>query len=432
VRLVHDEGRHFLATSADRYDVLQLSGVDSASGTPGAAHVFSENYLYTEEAFDLYLSRLSDHGVLNMMRLEYLPPREMLRALATAVASLRRAGASRPYDHVTMIAARNRLFCALLVKKTPFRPEEVRRLADWTKASPYFEIAAAPGVRVAPENVYQAFLSLDDPGRERAFAHIYPFDMRPVADDRPFFFKYSYWSHLLPSVPAVNGSVPVMEYSFLVLLALTGLAAVAAVYLPLRHLAPSGRSDIPTRRFGLYFGGIAVGYLGIEMAFLQKFGLFLGHPNYALSVVLAALLLATGIGSWCSAYVMARLGEPRWVGYLLALVVLLEYGLAFPHLPALIVLPFALRVALVFALVMPVGICLGVYFPTGLERVKSVRPELAPWGWGLNGMFSVVAPILSVGVSTTWGINALLLSSVVTYLAVGWALPPAPPAEAAR
>ena len=58
MRLVHGEGRNFLASRPDRYDVIQLSGVDSVSGTPGAAHVFSESYLYTAEAFDLYLSRL--------------------------------------------------------------------------------------------------------------------------------------------------------------------------------------------------------------------------------------------------------------------------------------------------------------------------------------------------------------------------------------
>jgi spermidine synthase len=83
VTLVEDDGRHFLAASDRAYDVIQLSGVDSYSGTPGAAHVFSENYLYTAEAFDLYLSRLSDEGIVNMMRLEWKPPREMLRALVT-------------------------------------------------------------------------------------------------------------------------------------------------------------------------------------------------------------------------------------------------------------------------------------------------------------------------------------------------------------
>ena len=88
VELVAGEGRHHLTAIDERFDVLQLSGVDSYSGTAGAAHVFSESYLYTEEAWDLYLSRLTDDGMVCMMRLELHPPREMLRAMTTAVAAL--------------------------------------------------------------------------------------------------------------------------------------------------------------------------------------------------------------------------------------------------------------------------------------------------------------------------------------------------------
>jgi hypothetical protein len=87
VRLRHAEGRHLLSTTTSSFDVIQLSGVDSVSGTPAAAHVFSENYLYTQEAFDLLLSRLSEDGIVNMMRTEYRPPREMLRALVPCSSS---------------------------------------------------------------------------------------------------------------------------------------------------------------------------------------------------------------------------------------------------------------------------------------------------------------------------------------------------------
>ncbi len=125
VELVVAEGRHYLATTKRRFDVLQLSGVDSYAGTAAAAHIFSESYLYTREAFDLYLERLTDRGVLNVMRLEYIPPREMLRALTTAVGALRRAGVARPADHIVMLTQNDGTFTALLVKKSPFTPTEV-------------------------------------------------------------------------------------------------------------------------------------------------------------------------------------------------------------------------------------------------------------------------------------------------------------------
>ena len=70
------------------------------------------------------------------------------------------------------------------------------------------------------------------------------------------------------------------------------------------------------------------------------------------------------------------------------------------------------------------GGLLGVFVPTALERLKPEAPAFVPWAWGINGMFSVLAPLLSVAVSMTWGISALLLAAVPVYLLVGWVYPP--------
>jgi spermidine synthase len=422
VELVAGEGRHVLSTRPGPFDVIQLSGVDSVSGTPAAAHVFSENYLYSAEAFDLFLSRLAPDGVMNMMRQEYLPPREMLKALVTAVGALRRAGAARPREHVITVTARNGLFTALLVKKSPFTADEERRVAEWAAASPYFELTAAPR-REGPLNAYRAFLALDDPRREAVFAARYPFDIRPAEDDRPFFFRFSYWWHLFSRHPLVAASVPVMDYGLLLLLGTTGLAAAACVYLPLRRLAGRGLRAPQAARYAAYFAAIGLGYMALEMALIQKFGLFMGHPNYALSVVLAALLLATGLGSLFSEAIVRRLGRQRFVAYPLAAIVIAEHLLVLPRLSSLVGLSFAARVALVFGLVLPIGVCLGTFFPSGLDRLKDSARPFVPWAWGVNGIFSVVAPILSVAVSMTWGISALLLAAVPVYVLAGLLLP---------
>jgi hypothetical protein len=427
VKLVQDEGRHFPAANGGLFDVIQLSGVDTAAGTPAAAHVFSENYIDSAEAFDLYLSRLTAGGVINMMRQEYRPPREMLRALTTAVAALRRAGAGRPADHVMMVTARDGLFSALLVKRAPFADEERQRVRAWAGSSPFFEVSADPELNASRHNVYQFFLDLGDPAREAAFERLYPFDVRPAEDDRPFFFKYSYWWHLLSGDPLVRGSVPVMELSLLLLLGLVAAAAVVCIVVPLRHLGRAGARAPGAARFGVYFAAIGLGYLAIEMALLQKFGLFLGHPNYALSVVLAALLMSTGVGSLFSASLHRAAGGVRVLALALAAVVVGEQLLALPRLPGLIGLPFTARVLIVSALVAPIGVLLGTFFPTALDRLKREASPFVPWAWGLNGIFSVVAPLLSVAVSMAWGISALLLGAVPFYLVAGLALP-APPA----
>ena len=423
VRVVHAEGRHLLATEPGSFDVIQLSGVDSYSGTPGAAHVFSENYLYTAQAFDLYLSRLTPQGIVNMMRLEQTPPREMLRALTTAVAALRRAGVEQPARHVVTITDKSGQFTALLVKKTPFTESELARLDTWASVNPFLAVSASPPRNEEKANPYQAFLSLGDRRKEAAFIALYPFDISPTDDDWPFFFRHSSWGHLLDERPYVRVSIPVMEYSVILLLGLMGVAALICIYLPLRLLAREGLRAPQAARYVVYFAGLGVGYMAVEIALLQKFGLFLGHPNYALSVVLAALLLTTGAGSLWAAAIVRAAQSVRFVAYALAGVVLAEYALVFPRLADWIALPFALRASIVFVLVAPIGVCLGVFLPSALDELKEKAAPFVPWAWGINGIFSVMAPVASVAWSMTWGINALLLSALPVYLLVGWSLP---------
>jgi hypothetical protein len=195
------------------------------------------------------------------------------------------------------------------------------------------------------------------------------------------------------------------------------------VLLPLRALAAGGLRVPDAGRWALYLAGTGVGYMAVEIAFLQKFGHFLGHPNYALSVVLAVLLLASGLGSLFSAAVLRVLGQVRFVTYVLAGLILAEYALVLPRLLGWLTLPFAVRALVVAALVFPVGFCLGVFVPTALDRLKGGRAAFAPWAWGINGIFSVLAPVLAVALSITWGINALLLAAIPLYMAVGWAFP---------
>jgi spermidine synthase len=428
VRLVYDDGRHFLKGTSGRYDVIQLSGVDSYSGTPGAAYVFSESYLYTEEAFELYYSRLSADGILNVMRLEQAPPREMLRVLATAVGALRKAGVARVSEHIAMVSQKNGSFVALLVKKSPFTGPEEQRLARWTSTNRYLKLVVAPHLAPAGGISYQNFLAQSGPDAEEAYYDSLPYNVRPATDDQPFFFRFSRWSHLpfffdhspWANWPSMRHSVPVTELTLVVMLLLVGGVVLLCVWLPLRLMTKA--ATVP-RRHGFIFAGIGLGYLAVEIALLQKFGLFLGHPNYALSVVLAGLLFATGIGALYSPTLSRWFRGPRFISYAFGLVVLGEALFVFPTLNKWVVGDFGLRVMVVLALVTPLGILMGTYVPSAVDQLKATAPEFVPWAWGINGVFSVLAPILSVAFSMTYGINALLLSTVPIYVVVGWLFP---------
>lgn len=429
VHLVNEEGRRLLAATPGTFDVITLSGVDTYSGTSGAAHVFSENYLYTEEAFDLFLSRLSAQGIVSVQRNDGFPRREMLRALTTAVDALRRTGAVRPAEHILMIEVRERGFVGMLVKKTPFTEDEMVRFERWTEASQgLFHMTASPTLNSRRDNAYQIYLAAGSAATEDALIALYSFDIAPARDDRPFFFHTAFWWHLFSSDPGVAASVPVLEYTILLLTLVIGATVIVCVALPLRSLVSRGQRTPGSGRYAVFFAALGVGYLGIEIALIQKFGLYLGHPNYALPVVLATLLFATGVGALLSPVVIRTSAHVRFASYALIGVVVLEYAAIFPLLGGASTLALWLRAMIVVALVIPVGVCLGLFFPAGLERLKVEHPTFVPWAWGINGIFSVLAPILAVAVSITWGISALLISSLPVYLIAGFCLPGRAPA----
>jgi len=423
VELVLGEGRHYLATARDKFDLIQLSGVDTYAGTAAAVNVFSESYLYTGEAFDSYLAHLTDQGLLTVMRLEHKPPREMVRVLTTAIAALRRAGVAQPAAHIAVVGQNDLRFVAVLIKRTPFTPTEVERLAAWADANPYCLLAAAPGKRVGDNNFYEYFLSLADPDQEAVAIARVPFDIAPVDDDRPFFFRFSFWWHIFPSSVYVWATIPVMEYSVLVLLLLIGIVVLICVGVPLRLLRARGATLVGTRRYACYFAATGLGYMAIEIGLLQKLGLLLGHPNYAVSVVLAALLASSGIGALLASNIARLLRSVGYLGVAVAAIVAIECAMLFPHIEAWLDLPFAARVAIACAMVLPLGVGLGAFMPIAIDQIKRVDHSFAPWAWGVNGIWSVLAPIVSVAWSMTWGINVLLLCAAAVYVMAGFCLP---------
>lgn len=429
VKLSNAEGRSHLAAQEGTFDIIQLSGVDSYAGTAAAAHVFSESYLYTLDAFELYLSKLSERGVLNCARMEHSPPREMLRALVTAFVALRRMGIGRPADHVRMVRDVHKTFAALLVKRAPFTPEEDRRLAAWARPSRYLELSLAPGV-VSGNPAHSSdpaivFASLGAPPLERSFVAMYPYDIEPVTDDRPFFFCFSRWRD---ARPWGDGRVlAVMQESVLALCAGLLVAAVLGIGLPLKLLL--GREQRPPGvwRFAAYFVALGLGFMAVEVALIQKLGLFLGHPNLALSVVLATLLLASGAGALASEAIVRAVRLPVVVaGLLIAALALVREALVHAG-PSFAAASLGARIVLAVALIAPAGVLLGVFMPHGLERLKRVAPAYVPWAWGVNGVASVLGPVLAVGLSITWGMDALLVTAVPIYLLAAIALPPEGP-----
>jgi hypothetical protein len=197
-------------------------------------------------------------------------------------------------------------------------------------------------------------------------------------------------------------------------LALLLALSLLAFGLPLAFLPRGSRP--PARAVG-FFTAIGFGFLMLEIVLVQRFVLFLGFPTYALSVVLFALLLATGIGSALSSRVRdTRRGLRLTLGAACVVLGAATFGLQ-PLLAALISLPLAARFAIALALLLPLGLLLGSAMPLGLRRLAAREPAALPWAWAVNGGASVVASVLAVALAITAGYTLVMAAALGCYAA---------------
>jgi hypothetical protein len=167
-----------------------------------------------------------------------------------------------------------------------------------------------------------------------------------------------------------------------------------------------------------FFAAIGVGFLLLEVVLIQRFVLFLGFPTYALSVVLFALLLFTGVGAMLTSRLEAR---PRRtltgaLAAVCAVIAVLAFALQ-PLLEALIQLPFAARLAVTVAVLAPLGVGLGTAMPLGLRRLEGLHPGGVPWAWAINGIASVLASALGVAIAISAGFTVATLVAGACYVA---------------
>jgi len=177
-----------------------------------------------------------------------------------------------------------------------------------------------------------------------------------------------------------------------------------------------------------YFAGLGLGYIAVQISFIQRFTLFLGHPVYALSVVLLAFLLSSGLGSVSSdsLFQRGRLTLGRAISLLV--IMLVAYNVLLPIIfqSGLIAWPIAIKLVLSAALIFPLAFVMGVFFPQGIRLVDAAAPQLTPWAWGVNSAMSVVGSILALILAIHLGFASVALAAAATYallcLPAGWAL----------
>ena len=417
-----EDGRSFVRRSPDKFQVIQATLVDTWASTAAGAFALSENNLYTTNAFVDYLSHLTDDGLLVFTRWGFDPPRESLRLVSLAMAALDQLGEHDASKHVLVGREGGRAdldgFGArdtVVIGRKALSESDIARARDGLKA------ALMTGLWVPgdiPKNEFGQLLLTNDPA---TYEHEYPFDITPVDDNRPFFFytvqPRDIAGYLLKNRGAadvkVNIAVPKLFQALVVSIA----AVMVILLLPPLVLGTRLPHERSVRGFLLYFLAIGAGYILVEVALIQKFVLFLGHPTYALTVVIFSMLVSSGAGSFLSRRIVAgRNGRLIAVlGVATALVTALA-AVVQPVLSAGVGLPLIVKMIATVLMIAPAGFVMGIPFPTGLRLLEAHHQPSVRWAWSLNAAASVLGSVGALVLALYLGLVQTMLIGGTLYL----------------
>jgi hypothetical protein len=428
VSLIHDEARVGVTHAEATYDLIQASLIDTFGAVAQGGLVLSENGLYTVEGWRTFLAALHPHGVLTMTRF-YVPeaPAEMQRLVSLAVEALRQEGFADPRGHIALVsnvsdAAARKLravWGTILVSRIPFKADEVARMVRIAETDGW-ELLITPGVPPADPVLAQ----LLDPSRRYLAIASSPYDLSPPTDLRPFFFLQMRLRDVLDPAGASFGYLYEVTFRAVrVILLLGGLALLfAALVLLLAAVSlPSAAATASQRRLyrwmSGYFLGIGFGYILVQLGLHQRLTLILGHPTLALAVVLASMLLGTGVGSLASQRLFAR--HRLGTAWFVILVTLAGLVLGLPALARLEQVHSGLaRALLAGAITGGVGFVLGFAFPLGVRLVAPAGEWAVQKMWAVNGAASIAGSALAVTLGLGLGCHAVLAAGFVCYLLV--------------
>jgi hypothetical protein len=426
IRIEIEDGRSFVRRTPERYQVIQATLVDTWASTAAGAFSLSENNLYTSDAFYDYLSRLTPDGILAFTRWGFEPPRESLRLIALAMDALEGHGEFSPAQHVLVAREKSNLIegwgatDTVIITRSPMSPEAVAHAIEQMN-QPGMEVVYHPGTsRATP---FRDLLTTLD---RQAFHAQYQYDVTPVSDNRPFFFYTVQPRDVLNFLAnatrdsadfKINRAVPMLFGVLFV----SFIATLITLVLPPLALKQSLPADGPLRRFLVYFICLGAGYIMIQVALIQKFVLLLGHPTYALTVIIFTMLLMSGLGSNYSKSLIQN--NPERLRIVLLLIVILVpvlgyfAGLLTDVGPAW---PLPLKMLATILLVGPLAFLMGIPFPTGLASLEKWEQSAVRWAWSMNAASSVFGSALAIFLAIYTGLYQTLVIGGLLYLAAAW------------
>jgi len=404
VEVTIGDGRTFLERTDHVYDQITMMNSHIGRGTSGGREADPE-FIHTKEAVSLYLDRLSDRGIINWEEpaRSNSSHRVTARLISTAMAALQERGATDPAAHILVFEwSGSSSYDQLLVRKTPWPDDALEAARDWFERLPKVQ----PGVNGPIRCDIQVLWSPDERDLDTRIAkHVrgeksgWPDIVRqPVTDDKPFPFDVTTYHDDLNTALAL-----VLGLSTVLVLIPLGLILWRSKVQRVQLVAPIVVSGL-----------LGLGYLLIEVVFMQQLQILLGSPVFSFVLVLGGMLAFSGIGG-----LLARPGRGFWTAGLVALPILLAVQVvAIPVVSAMALqAPLAARVAVALAIVAPCSLLMGIPLPSVMALAKDrFGDEFAALLYGINGGLAAFGLLLTYHISIRFGFSAAYLFGCFLYL----------------
>jgi hypothetical protein len=424
------DGRSFIRDATNNFDVVQMTLVDTWASTAAGAFALSENSLYTTEAFREYFEHLKPDGIIAVTRWEFEQPREALRVVSVAMQALHELGEADASRHFLVVSEgelnEDGIPVTVLAKKSAFTPDEEAAVQRHLGTYPELTLLYSPS-----HTTPNAFTELIKSNAPISFSRQYAYNVAPVTDNAPFFFftlKPSQIWRSMRGTDAMDWKVNLGVAVLFMLLLISVLAVFAFLIVPLIFQSQTlqtrtVQNEAAGRPAGalLYFVAIGLGYILVEVTFIQRFVLFLGHPTYALTVVVFLMLLSSGAGSIGSKYCIVR-PTRLWLPLAIIISAIAVYVAILPSLLSHgIGLPFAVKIMISALMLVPLGFVMGMPFPAGLSALAAHRgpsgdSNSIEWAWAMNAASSVLGSVLAIIIAIQFGLNATLTCGALAYL----------------
>ncbi len=420
VKVVVDEGRSYLKRQHRLYDLIFLSLPVTNTSRSIEGYSLTENYLFTRESMADYWDHLTDEGRLVVVAHN---DAELLRLVTTAVSALDKKGLGVQAVMTRIWVLSSGDYLVLVLKKNPFEPS----YSLWAYESSLqkgYELSESFLPFISPAMGLNPALAALASGRlspQRLVEEVSRkgYDIRPVSDESPFFYK------LESGAPA--NVLAVLHISLWLLLAVGIFLVLRGKKLLLPHVQENTRGVLKKPKAlgsALFFCALGAGFILVEIYAVQRLCLVIGQPVWTMGAVIFSILVSGGAGSfWASRWAARLLYKRISLICLLLSLGLLAYGASFHFiLEATRTWPQWARLVAAAGSLVPLGFLMGIPFPLGIRALGlQAQSPFIPWMWALNGIASVVGSslgiLLALELGFTWALAAACLCYLLGFLA---------------